>query len=136
MSNRYALKKEHKTIMMMAAVLIAVTAVISSPNMVVYATETNGLTTAIKNTGIEVFNAIVGVASVIAGAAAAFALVQLLVVQNPQRIDRAKTWLIRIIIVFVLLNGIGTVLAFLQNNLADSMDNNIGNVSVKQAGGA
>ena len=133
MSNRYALKKEHKTIMMMAAVLIAVTAVISSPNMVVYATETNGLTTAITTTGIRVFNSIVGVASVIAGAAAAFALVQLLVVQNPQRIDRAKSWLIRIIIVFVLINGVGTVLSFLQTNLADSMDNDIKSVNVNTA---
>jgi len=91
---------------------------------------TGEIKTAVNTSGVVVFNTIVGIASAAAGAAASVALVQMLVIQNPQKIDRAKTWLVRIVIAFVLINGIGTILRFANGLGGSTLNNNFNSIMI------
>jgi len=112
------------------ALLIMLTASVMLLLNTTAAFATDALGTAINTSGTRMFNTIVGIASTAARAAASVALVQLLVLQNPQKIDRAKAWLIRIIIVFVLINGIGTILRFANGVGGNTMSNDMANIAI------
>ena len=99
-----------------------------------YASGDIALISAGKNTAMSIMKLVLSVSSIAAGVGAAIALVQLLVLQNPQKIDAAKSWLIRIIVVYVVMNGIGTILSFVNTTAQNAGFGNSGITSIQRNG--
>lgn len=70
------------------------------------------LVTKVGSTANNLYAQLVKYSSVAAGLALVIALLEMIVFQNDQKIDRAKSWAWRIVIVFVIINVIPSIINF------------------------
>lgn len=71
-----------------------------------------GLIDNLGGTGWNFYKRLVALAIPVSAFCAALCCLQLFIFQNEQKIDRARSWLVRIIIVFCAINMIPTIMTF------------------------
>lgn len=75
---------------------------------------TSDMWTAANDLIVDIYNHIVGISTVLAGLMSAVAVIGAKLSNNQHKVDQAWDWLRRIWIAWVVINGIGTFIAYIR----------------------